>query len=330
MGEVGRIGAQKRPGRAVVYTRAPAVDRRRYDGRLPMRWLALTLAAVLALPAAAAAQVDWARAYKDAVDAFKKGNDALAEQKFKEARDHPRAPKQSRKRNFSSARLSSRSSPTTTWALSPRARDATSGAGASSKAGPTRRPGHGKPSERNTQLATSSLERAPRPASASSQQHAAAPADGRADPAAPPSNTYPPPPPTGHRHAKQPDLTVTPFLSAVTPPPVRPPPPVNTEPAWLPAFRKSMDALPRSALRQSRYAEARSSLASAAPAPAGDAARRQEADLLRRDIDAAQTIDAQRVAPERARTAIWLKNIDAALTQVATLDGPRTGHPSLP
>src|SRR5688572_28459069 len=36
----------------VVYTR-PAADRRRYDGRLPMRWLVLTLAAVLALPATA-------------------------------------------------------------------------------------------------------------------------------------------------------------------------------------------------------------------------------------------------------------------------------------
>ena len=87
MGEVGRIGAQKRPGRAVVYTRAPAVDRRRYDGRLPMRWLVLTLAAVLALPAAAGAQVAWAKAYEEGVEAFQKGNDALAEPKLTEARE---------------------------------------------------------------------------------------------------------------------------------------------------------------------------------------------------------------------------------------------------
>ena len=71
---------------------------------------------MLALPAAAVAQVEWARAYEDGVDAFKKGNDALAEQKFKEARDHKRAPKQSRKANYTRRRLSSRSSRTSTWA----------------------------------------------------------------------------------------------------------------------------------------------------------------------------------------------------------------------
>ncbi len=50
-----------------------------------MRWLVLTLAAVLALPAAAGAQVAWAKAYEDGVEAFQKGNDALAEQKLIEA-----------------------------------------------------------------------------------------------------------------------------------------------------------------------------------------------------------------------------------------------------
>src|SRR5207342_1171471 len=101
MGEAGRIGAQKRPGRAVVYTRAPAADRRRYDGTLPMRWLVLTLAAVLLVPAAAGAQQAWVKAYEDGVEAFQKGdNDALAEQKLIDARE--KGPKQSRRHNFSS------------------------------------------------------------------------------------------------------------------------------------------------------------------------------------------------------------------------------------
>ncbi len=57
-----------------------------------MRWLVLTLAAVLALPSAAVAQVAWAKAYEEGVKAFREGNDALAEQKLVEARDHSRAP----------------------------------------------------------------------------------------------------------------------------------------------------------------------------------------------------------------------------------------------
>jgi len=80
-----------------------------------MRALVLALVAVLALPTAAGAQVDWARAYEEGVDAFKKGNDALAEQKLIEARDHKRAPKQSRRANFSRS-STSRSFPTSTSA----------------------------------------------------------------------------------------------------------------------------------------------------------------------------------------------------------------------
>ena len=112
MGEAGRIGAQKRPGRAVVYTRPPAADRRRYDGALPMRWLVLTLAAVLLVPAAAVAQQAWAKAYEDGVEAFQKGdNDALAEQKLIEAREQSGHPS-SRAATTSLRSSSGRSSPT--------------------------------------------------------------------------------------------------------------------------------------------------------------------------------------------------------------------------
>ena len=283
-----------------------------------MRTLVLALAVVLALPTAAAAQRDFVRAYKDGEDAFKKGNDALAEQKFKEARDHPRAPKQSRKANLAGVVFEPFIPDYYLGVIAARqgrhqeARALLEGA---------LRDGLVTEGQRTEYaLATSSLERA--------RDQIRLASNTRPPPTVeptrpPPSNTTAPPPATVTPNNP---ITATPG-AAVTPPPVRPPPPVNTEPAWLPAFRKSMDAA-RSALRQSRYAEARSSLASAASA-AGDAARRQEADLLRRDIDAAQTIDAQRVA-ERARTAIRLKNIDAALTQVATLEGLAPGHPSLP
>ena len=87
----------------VVYTRAPAADRRRYDGRLPMRGWSWLSPPCWRCPPRRPRSVAWANAYEDGVEAFKKGNDALAEQKFKEARDHQRAPKQSRKANFSSA-----------------------------------------------------------------------------------------------------------------------------------------------------------------------------------------------------------------------------------
>ena len=76
-----------------------------------MRWLVLTLAAVLALPAAAGAQVAWAKAYEEGIEAFEKGNDALAEQKFIEARDH-RGPEAVAACQLLVGRLSSRSSRT--------------------------------------------------------------------------------------------------------------------------------------------------------------------------------------------------------------------------
>jgi hypothetical protein len=289
-----------------------------------MRALVLALAVVLALPTAAAAQRDFVRAYKDGEDAFKKGNDALAEQKFKEARDHPRAPKQSRKANLAGVVFEPFIPDYYLGVIAARqgrhqeARALLEGA---------LRDGLVTESQRTEfALATSSLERA--------RDQIRLASNTRPLPAAepnrpPPSNTITPPPTTTTVTPQNP-ITATPSNNtgtAVTPVPVRPPPPANTEPAWLPAFRKSMDAA-RSALHQSRYAEARSSLASAANV-AGDAARRQEADLLRRDIDAAQTIEAKRVA-DRARAAIRLKNIDAALTHVATLEGLAPVHPSLP
>ena len=63
---------------------------------------------------------------------------------------------------------------------------------------------------------------------------------------------------------------------------------------------------PRAALRQSRYTEARSIAWRPRACVAGDAARQREAEALRRDIDAAQNIEAQRIA-DRARAAIRLQ-----------------------
>src|SRR5215212_6631692 len=67
-----------------------------------MRALLLALAALLLVPAAAGAQMDWAKAYEDGVEAFERGNYQVAELKLKEARENKRAPKQARKANFSS------------------------------------------------------------------------------------------------------------------------------------------------------------------------------------------------------------------------------------
>jgi hypothetical protein len=115
--------------------------------------------------------------------------------------------------------------------------------------------------------------------------------------------------------------------NTTTPPTVRPLPPVTpAEPAWLPRFRQAMEAAQVS-LRESRYTDARSHLASAETA-AGDATRRQEALALRRSIDAAQSVDALRTA-DRARAALAGKNIDLAQAQVARLEAVAPGHSAL-
>ena len=114
--------------------------------------------------------------------------------------------------------------------------------------------------------------------------------------------------------------------NTTTPPTIRPVPPPVTEPLWLAGFRRQMDAA-RAAMRQSRYTEARGNVTAAANG-AQDAARRQEADALRRDIDTAQNIEAQRIV-NSARDAIRRKDPDTALTHVAALETLAPGHASL-
>jgi hypothetical protein len=91
-------------------------------------------------------------------------------------------------------------------------------------------------------------------------------------------------------------------------------------------FRRSMDAS-RNALRQGHYTEARGSLA-AASGSAGDASSRQQADALRREIDQAVTLEAQRVVAA-ARAAIIRKDEGAARTEVANLEALVPGHGAL-
>ncbi len=78
---------------------------------------------------------------------------------------------------------------------------------------------------------------------------------------------------------------------------------------------------------QSRYTEARSHLASAESLPT-DAIRRQEALALRRSIDAAQSVEALRIADQRPRRA-RRQELDAAQTQVARLEAVAPGHSAL-
>jgi hypothetical protein len=87
-----------------------------------------------------------------------------------------------------------------------------------------------------------------------------------------------------------------------------------------------MDAA-RASLGENHYAEARSSAVSAA-GRAGDAARRAEADALIRDIETAQNTEAQRIV-DRARVAIRRKDLDTALTQVASLESLAPRHGAL-
>ncbi len=147
------------------------------------------------------------------------------------------------------------------------------------------------------------------------------------------------PPPTNPPKTQQlpptttiatPNNTITPTPStntgtAVTPPPVRPPP-TNVDPAWLAGFRRAMNAS-RLSLQQARYSEARSNLA-AATAVAGDAARRDEAAALKREIDAAQSIAVQQVV-NRARQAIQRKDASAATSEVTALRELAPGHAAI-
>lgn len=290
-----------------------------------MRCLAVTLAAVLLVPASAGAQMDWARAYKEGVDAFKKGNDALAEQKLIEARENKSAPNQSRKATFSSIDirpfipdfyLGVIAARTGRYA---RAQQLLESALANKLVTESDRA--------EFQLATASLQRAGDDRTREEQRLAS-----NVKPNPPPGTVNPPP--TNPPKTQQPPSisTIATPINPITPTPsnntgvVTPPvgtPPTTAEPPWLAGFRRAMLAS-RQALQQGRYSEARSSLAAATAVPV-DAARRQEADALRREIDSAQSAAAQRVV-ERARQAIRRKDVTAATSEVATLRDLSPGH----
>lgn len=283
-----------------------------------MRWLVPTLAAVLLLPASAAAQVAWAKAYEDGIKAFEDGNYALAEQKLVEAREHPRAPDQSRRANFSSTYFKPFVPDLYIGLIyAKRGRHADARQTLERVLG-TKLITEGERKE--FALATSALQEVrvalARPPDKPADTRVA---DNRTPP--PPANTTvtPIPPSTQTAANTNPGNSTTPAT-------VRPPPVTPTEPAWLPRFRQAMESA-QASLRESRYANARSHLASAESA-AGDATRRQEALALRRSIDAAQSVDALQTA-NRARAAIAGKNIDLAQTQVARLESVAPGHAAL-
>ena len=286
-----------------------------------MRWLVLTLAAVLALPAAADAQVAWAKAYEEGVEAFQKGNDALAEAKLTEARNHSRAPKQSRKALFSSVDYRAFIPDYYLGIIYARQGRHKQAQEFLERA---LRDELVKPEDKaNYALATSSLERA-------RDEQTRLASNVRPNPPAvnPPPTTTPPktqqPPPTTTTATPINPVTPTPSSNtgvAVTPTPVRPPP--TAEPAWLAGFRRAMDAS-RTSLNQARYAEARRNLAAATALPA-DAARRQEADALGREIDSAQRTAAQQIV-DRAHQAIRRKDATTAASEVAALRDLSPGH----
>jgi tetratricopeptide (TPR) repeat protein len=294
-----------------------------------MRWLVLTLAAVLALPSVAAAQEDWSRAYKAGVDAFEKGNDALAEQKLIEARDGRQAPKQNRRATFSGLDIRPFIPDYYLGVIAARQKRYEQAQEILERVLTNKlvTPGDRK----EYALATSSLEQARTeiarvdrerlekerqarlarnettvPPTAGGNTGPVKPGGGRIDPIATPGpNTGPIPGPKG-------------------PGPSPPPPP--TEPAWLADFRRAMNAS-RASLQKARYSEARGSLASAT-AVAGDAARRQEAAALGREIDSAQSAAVAQVV-ERARQAIQRKDPTAATSYVAELRGLSPGHAAI-
>ena len=308
-----------------------------------MRATVLFLAAVL-LPAPAAAQLAWARDYDDGVELFKKGtNDALAEQKLIQAREHPRAPDQSRKATWSSTYIKpfipdyylgliaerrgeyakaqrllegaikqglvtpgDRADYAAATASLQRARDGEARLASASRPPPIET----KPSSVQPPQTASNPPSAPQPSGPLTLPSSSATA----------TAVRPPPNPN-------PAATVTP--PPITPATATPQPQAPAEPAWLASFRRAMDAS-RLSLSRGRYAEARSTL-SAARGLAGTgatreaAASRDAADSLGREIDAAQSAAASRLV-ERARTAIRRKEIDTAVTQVAALETLSPGH----
>jgi hypothetical protein len=284
-----------------------------------MRWLVLVLTAVLLVPAPASAQQAWVKAYQDGVELFEKGNnDALAEQKLIESRE--KGPKQSRSYNFSSVVYRPFIPDVYLGLIYARTGRQKQGQELLEQA---IRDGLIKSGDKTFALASTALDRV-REEQARLARNTTRP--NPPDIAKPPVTTQPPA--TTTTTPTNPN-TQQPANNTVTPPVVRPPvvPPANQDPPWLPAFRRSMEAANLS-LRQSRYGEARGSLASAEGHPL-DAARRTEVATLRREIDTAQSLEAQRIV-DRATSAIRQKNIEAASTQVAALETMSPGHVSLP
>jgi hypothetical protein len=291
-----------------------------------MRWLALTLAAVLMLPAAAGAQVAWAKAYEDGIKLFEAQNYALAEQKLREARDHDRAPEQSRRANFSSVVFKPFVPDLYLGVIAARAGRYAEAKQTLERVLTSKMITEGERKE--YALATGALQQAQLALAKPADKPIDRPVETRTAENKPPA----PPPPTNPTTTPVNPITPTPSNNtgtAVTPPPVRPPvqPPANAEPAWLAEFRRLMDNA-NALLRQSRYTEARSSVTAAARV-AGDAARQRDAESLRRNIESAQNIEAGRIA-ERANAAIRLKDIEGASTQVARLETLAPDHASLP
>jgi hypothetical protein len=257
--------------------------------------LVLALVAVLLLPAAAGAQPRWWKAYEDGLDAYKKGNLALAEQKMLEARSAG-GPKQSRKANVSAT------------AFRPFIPDyylgliaAQRGQHAEAKELLERAIGTGlvTPADKNEfAAAQTALERARTQLLAVNR-----PPDKLPD--------------------KLPDKPVDKPVEK----PVEKPPPLPSPPAWLAAFNQRM-ASANALLKQARYADALDEVGLAGAA-AGDARSRGDADALRRRIETARNDEADAIAT-RARAAIGLKQVDSAADQIARLAALVPEHGALP
>ncbi len=275
-------------------------------GRSPMRTAALLLLALLALPAGAAAQLPWLRDYQDGVREFERGNLALAEQKLKEAKADPRAPEQSRTARSGTSMFTEVFIPDYYLGLiaarQGRYQEAVKLLEGALAAGlVTRR------QRKEFDLATTQLAR--------SKEEAGKLAAARPPPEPSPSTPTPPPPsgPTGPEPA--------PVKPAPTPTPAPAAPP-----AWLEPFRRAIEA-GRAALREGRFADARSS-AAAARQNAGDQPSRGQADSLQREIDAAVAQEANRAA-SRVREALTARNVEGAQSQIAALEGLDPNHSAL-
>ena len=310
-----------------------------------MRTLILALVALLALPPAALAQRDWARAYEEGKEAFDRGNCSVAESKMLEARETG-PPKQSRRHNWSSV------------VYKPFIPDYYLGICAAKQ-------GQYQKAERYLQsaldqklivegdrkeyaLATSTLVQArdeiqklaaatkvtppkvdPPPVSTGGPTNTGTVATNQPG-TNQPGNNQPGSQGTGTSGtvtASNPTGTGT--NVAVTPPPIRTAPPIapaNTPPAWLADFNRSLEAS-RAALGQRRYAEAYAS-ATGALGRAGDNPSQQQARQLQREIERARDGEALRIATQ-ARQALQAKNVDGAAALLTTLETLDSAHSAI-